>query len=81
MISGVLDVSRVISLAGPQVEKPRLLRTRLGASVDTLVEAELKEGENRVISGSVLSGRAAQGDVHGYLGRSPRKDSPASLDS
>ena len=69
MTSGVLDVSRVISLAGPQVEKPRLLRTRLGASVDTLVESELKEGENRVISGSVLSGRTAQGDVHGYLGR------------
>jgi Na+-transporting NADH:ubiquinone oxidoreductase subunit A len=29
----------------------------------------LAETENRVISGSVLSGRTAQGDVFGYLGR------------
>jgi Na+-transporting NADH:ubiquinone oxidoreductase subunit A len=33
------------------------------------VEGELNEGENRVISGSVLSGRAAMGEVFGYLGR------------
>lgn len=67
--TGKLDVSRVISLAGPQVLQPRLVRTRIGASTDALVEGGLKDGENRVISGSVLSGRTAQGDVHGYLGR------------
>jgi len=67
--TGKLDVSRVISLAGPQVSKPRLVRTRIGASTDGLVAGGLKDGENRVISGSVLSGRTAQGEVHGYLGR------------
>jgi len=66
---GRLDVERVISLAGPVVERPRLIRTRLGASADALVERELKPGENRVISGSVLSGRAAMGETFGYLGR------------
>ena len=66
---GGLDVTRVVSLAGPVVERPRLLRTRIGASLDGLVEGELAAGENRVISGSVLSGRAAMGEVHGFLGR------------
>jgi Na+-transporting NADH:ubiquinone oxidoreductase subunit A len=67
--TGELDVERVISLAGPMVSRPRLLNTRLGASTDDLTEGELQDGECRVISGSVLSGRQAQGEVHGYLGR------------
>ncbi len=67
--TGKLDVERVISLAGPSVRSPRLLRTRLGASIDHLVAGELHDGEHRVISGSVLDGRTAMGDEHGYLGR------------
>lgn len=67
--TGKLDPARTIALGGPQVKNPRLLRTRLGASLDDILEGELREGENRVISGSVLSGRAAMGEVHGYLGR------------
>ncbi|MCC6697272.1 MAG: Na(+)-translocating NADH-quinone reductase subunit A [Candidatus Hydrogenedentes bacterium] len=67
--TGGLDVERVISLAGPIVKKPRLISTRLGASIDDLVGGELKDGESRVISGSVLSGRVARGEVFGYLGR------------
>ncbi|MCP4663180.1 MAG: NADH:ubiquinone reductase (Na(+)-transporting) subunit A, partial [bacterium] len=66
---GGLDPTRIVALAGPPVTKPRLLRTRLGAAIDQLVTDELAEGEMRIISGSVLSGRAAQGDIHGYLGR------------
>lgn len=66
---GQLDVSRVISLAGPVVERPRLLRSRLGASIDELVAGELQPGENRSISGSVLSGRKAMGETTGFLGR------------
>jgi Na+-transporting NADH:ubiquinone oxidoreductase subunit A len=67
--TGRLDVERVISLAGPSVARPRLLRTRLGAATDELTRGELTLGEHRKISGSVLDGRTAQGDVHGYLGR------------
>jgi len=68
-LTGRLDVRRVVSLAGPGVKRPRLLRTRLGASVDDLTDGELEAGEQRVISGSVLSGRTAMGEIHGYLGR------------
>jgi Na+-transporting NADH:ubiquinone oxidoreductase subunit A len=67
--TGELDVARVVSLAGPSVSRPRLLRTRVGASIDELVQGELAEGKARVISGSVLSGRIAAGDIFGYLGR------------
>ncbi len=67
--SGRLDVSRVVSLAGPGVRRPRLLRTRLGVSLDELTRGELQPGAQRVISGSVLDGRTAMGDVHGHLGR------------
>jgi Na+-transporting NADH:ubiquinone oxidoreductase subunit A len=67
-VSGELDVERVVSLAGPQVAKPRLLRTQLGANLDALTTGELLEGDNRIISGSVLSGRKAFGP-YAFLGR------------
>ena len=66
--TGQLDTRRVVALAGPQVEQPTLLRTRLGASLDELTAGLLKGGENRVISGSVLSGTQAS-DPNAWLGR------------
>lgn len=68
-LEGVLFVDRVVSFAGPAVKKPRLLLTRLGAAIDDLSAGELVDGEVRVISGSVLSGRKAEGEIFGYLGR------------
>ncbi len=65
---GKLWTDRVVALGGPQVESPRLLRTRLGANLDELTAGELLPGENRVISGSVFGGRHARGPV-AYLGR------------
>lgn len=65
---GKLYTERVISLAGPQIEKPRLVRTRLGANLDELTAGAMKPGNNRVVSGSVLGGRTAQSSV-AYLGR------------
>lgn len=67
--TGQLDCTRVISLAGPGVLRPRLLRTRLGAFLPEMVAGELREGEQRVVSGSVLGGRAAQGGAEAFLGR------------
>jgi Na+-transporting NADH:ubiquinone oxidoreductase subunit A len=66
--SGQLDVQRVVSLAGPTVKNPRLVRTRVGANLDNLVAGELLENEeSRVISGSVLYGHEAAGSV-AFLG-------------
>jgi Na+-transporting NADH:ubiquinone oxidoreductase subunit A len=65
---GVLSTERVVSLAGPSVKSPRLLVTRVGASLDELTAGELVDGSHRVVSGSILGGRTASG-VFGYLGR------------
>ena len=67
-LTGEINNQRVISLAGPVVKNPRLIRTILGASTAELTSGELEAGENRIVSGSVLSGNAAHG-VHGYLNR------------
>jgi Na+-transporting NADH:ubiquinone oxidoreductase subunit A len=69
LATGELDARRVVALAGPVVQKPRLVETRLGASLDELTAGELSGGDNRLISGSVLAGRKAVGKVDGYLGR------------
>jgi Na+-transporting NADH:ubiquinone oxidoreductase subunit A len=67
--TGQLDVERVISLGGPGVRRPRLLRTRVGASLDELLEGELLPGAQRIISGSVLDGRARTSPADAFLGR------------
>jgi Na+-transporting NADH:ubiquinone oxidoreductase subunit A len=66
--TGKLYNQRIISLAGPVVKEPRLLRTELGADINQLIEGELIDGEHRVISGTVLMGTHATGP-HAYLGR------------
>lgn len=51
------------------VERPRLVRTRLGARLSDLVAGQVAaDKEVRVISGSVLHGRKAE-DWADYLGR------------
>lgn len=66
--TGSLSPERVIALGGPAVHAPRLLKTRLGASVADLTAGRIKKGELRPISGSVLSGHTAVGD-EAWLGR------------
>ena len=68
MTTGKIDVDRIISLAGPQVKEPTLIRTQIGADITELTAEALIKGENRIISGSVLSGFNAKGMVS-YLGR------------
>lgn len=66
--TGKLDMQRVVAVGGPAAAKPRHLRTRIGANVDELLAGDVTDG-TRVVSGSVLAGRAATGEVSGYLGR------------
>jgi Na+-transporting NADH:ubiquinone oxidoreductase subunit A len=67
--TGKLNVERVVSLAGSLVSSPRLVKTRVGANLTDLVKGQLKSGkEPRVISGSVLHGRQAEG-WSDFLGR------------
>ncbi len=58
---GQIWTERIIAMAGPKMERPRLVRTRLGANTEDLMRGELKPGRVRVISGPILSGRRAAG--------------------
>ena len=68
LTTGRISTERVVSLAGPAVQQPRLIRTRLGASIDDLTRGEIAGDECRVLSGSVLAGRATS-DWATFLGR------------
>ncbi|MDX2480013.1 MAG: Na(+)-translocating NADH-quinone reductase subunit A, partial [Desulfuromusa sp.] len=67
-ISGQLPTDRIIALGGPGVKQPRLVRTRIGASLEELMADEINPGEQRIISGSVLDGTTAAGPM-AFLGR------------
>jgi Na+-transporting NADH:ubiquinone oxidoreductase subunit A len=75
--TGRLDVSRVISIAGPSVEEPRLERARIGACVSELIGPDLSAAgeatEIRAISGSVLSGKRTHGEAFDFMGRYDRQ--------
>jgi Na+-transporting NADH:ubiquinone oxidoreductase subunit A len=59
--TGQLSTERVISLAGPLVKTPRLLRTRVGASIEELIAKEVNSvADARALSGSVFNGRTAR---------------------
>ncbi|SFM18365.1 Na(+)-translocating NADH-quinone reductase subunit A [Marinobacter zhejiangensis] len=67
--TGELAVERVVALGGPKATKPRLVRTRIGASLTELTDGETaSDCEVRLISGSVFGGRRGTGPC-AYLGR------------
>ncbi len=66
--TGKIKTGRIVSLAGPSVRNPRLIRTRVGASLADVTSGELQGEDNRIISGSVLSGRSGA-EARAYLGR------------
>jgi Na+-transporting NADH:ubiquinone oxidoreductase subunit A len=69
----VLQLERLVALGGTGFQRPRLVRTRVGASLEELtagecvVQTETSEMP-RLISGSVLDGRTAEGS-EAWLGR------------
>lgn len=65
--TGRIHTERVIALGGPLARRPRLLRTRAGASTQDLLDGEVEPVPCRVISGSILGGRRAAGRAR-YLG-------------
>lgn len=67
--TGELLVDRVVAIGGPKANNPRLVRTRMGASLEELLKDEIAtDCEIRPISGSVFGGRRGIGPC-AYLGR------------
>lgn len=71
--TGQLNPERVVALSGPLCKTPRLLKTIMGASLVELTDGEFDDSvPPRLISGSILSGRAVSGP-DAYLGRYDRQ--------
>jgi Na+-transporting NADH:ubiquinone oxidoreductase subunit A len=64
-LTGKIFTDRYVALGGPAAKNPRILKTKLGACLDELLKGEEKETEYeaRTISGSVLDGRTASGNL------------------
>jgi Na+-transporting NADH:ubiquinone oxidoreductase subunit A len=65
--NGKYDPSVVVALTGARVEKPQYYKTIRGAAVAPILEKQLKEGDNRVISGNVLNGKKIDPET-GFVG-------------
>lgn len=65
-MEGHFSADRIIALTGSEVLKPRYLKTKLGANVKNMLADNVKDGNNRYISGNVLTG--TQISREGYLG-------------
>lgn len=64
--TGKTDFSRTIALVGSEVNQPQYIRTWVGASIKSIIDGRTSDGDNRIISGNVLSG--TQITSEGYLG-------------
>ncbi|EDP71512.1 Na(+)-translocating NADH-quinone reductase subunit A [Flavobacteriales bacterium ALC-1] len=64
LLTGKFNAERIIALAGSSVKKPRYFKTKIGAEVSTMVydNGVEQDGNDRIISGNVLSGKHVQPD-------------------
>ncbi|MCK4920905.1 MAG: Na(+)-translocating NADH-quinone reductase subunit A [Bacteroidales bacterium] len=66
-IDGKVDNTLTIALAGSEVLKPVYYKLIRGAAVDSILKDNIVEGNNRIISGNVLTGtRLAKAGFLGY---------------
>ena len=67
-LKGVFDPSLIIAVGGSGVKNPTHLKSRLGASMETLTVDRLQDGPQRMISGDVLTGKTSDKNdfVHFY---------------
>ncbi len=65
--TGKYDPSVIFALTGSRVKKPQYYKTIRGTNLGPVLEDQLMEGENRVISGNVLNGRQVDAK-EGFLG-------------
>lgn len=56
-LTGKFNAERTIALAGSSVEAPKYYKTKIGATISSLVDGKLKGNNNRIISGNVLTGK------------------------
>jgi len=60
-LTGEYNAERIVALTGSELERPRYVKTYIGAKVSDLLKDNLKGDHHRVIAGDVLTGKK-QGD-------------------
>lgn len=63
---GKFRAERTVALVGSEVQNPQYYTTLIGSSIDSIVGDNEKEGNNRIISGNVLTGTKVE--YNGFLG-------------
>jgi len=66
LLTGVFDPAIVATVGGPGVKNPVHLQTRMGVNLGAVLEDRLQPGDQRIISGDVLTGKKTS--LEGYLG-------------
>ena len=63
---GIFDMSKIIALTGSQIKDRKYFKIIQGLNISSMVKNNLKKGEKRYISGSILNGRKIEKD--GFVG-------------
>jgi Na+-transporting NADH:ubiquinone oxidoreductase subunit A len=66
LLTGKFNAERVVALAGSSVENPKYYTTKIGTAISSIVEDKLKGDNNRIINGTVLTGKKES--IKGNLG-------------
>lgn len=66
LLAGKFDPSRTVALTGSEVKKTSYVKTRIGASIEAMVDGQIASDNVRYISGNVLTGDKIAAD--GYVG-------------
>jgi len=65
-LNGKFDATHIIAIAGSEVKNPKYFKTYIGASIKKMVKDNITNGDNRFISGNVLTGKKI--DADGFVG-------------
>ncbi|TAD97194.1 MAG: Na(+)-translocating NADH-quinone reductase subunit A [Bacteroidetes bacterium] len=65
-LDGKYDASKLVALAGSEVNTPQYYKTFAGACLDKIVAGNIKQDHVRYVSGNVLTGQKV--DKKGYMG-------------
>lgn len=63
---GIYDATKIIALAGSEVQNPKYYKIINGASIKNLIDGNVNDSEHRYISGNVLTGSKISDD--GFVG-------------
>ena len=66
ILTGEFKAERIVSLSGSSIESPRYLKTTIGCQIDSITNNNIhnQNDNNRIISGTILSGKKVEPDGH-----------------